>query len=157
MVRPYYYVSYQKKNAQKFLKEKFNWEYYGGHHHENLFTKFAIAYWLPRKFGIDKRIITLSAQILSGEITREEALKEINRSPSALDELERDKELVLNKLDFKKKEFDKLFNQSNSNYTNYSSYMPLYKRYNKLSHSVFRNILPFKPPIFTELEMRKNI
>jgi len=157
MIRPYYYVSYNKREAQEFLKKEFNWEYYGGHHHENLFTKFAIACWLPRKFGIDKRIITLSAQILSGEISRDEALEEIKEAPYDLDQMERDKELVLHKLDFSKEEFERLFHQKNSCYTKYSSYMPLYTKYYKLTHFIFKHILPFTPPIFTELEIRKNL
>lgn len=58
--------------------ENYEWKDYGGHHHENLFTKFAMAFWLPKKFGIDKRKINLSAQVLSHAITREEAIKKLN-------------------------------------------------------------------------------
>ena len=50
---PFYYLDYQKKTAQYFLQKEFNWEYYGGHHFENIFTRFAISYWLYEKFAID--------------------------------------------------------------------------------------------------------
>ena len=43
-VRPFYYLDYKKQEAKKFLIEKYGWQDYGGHHHENLFTKFAMAY-----------------------------------------------------------------------------------------------------------------
>ena len=76
--RPFNNIEYEKKIAQDFLIKDYGWEYYGGHHHENVFTKFAIAYWMPKKFGIDKRIITLSAQVLSGEISREVPSKKLN-------------------------------------------------------------------------------
>jgi len=79
--RPFNSIDYQKKIAQDFLIKDYGWEYYGGHHHENVFTKFAISYWMPRKFGIDKRLITLSAQVLSGEISREDALEEMKHPP----------------------------------------------------------------------------
>ena len=63
--RPFNHIEYEKKPAQDFLRSEYGWEYYGGHHHENIFTRFAIGYWMPKKFGIDKRIITLSAQVLT--------------------------------------------------------------------------------------------
>jgi tRNA(Ile)-lysidine synthase TilS/MesJ len=78
-IRPYYYLAYKKQDARKMLQQKFGWQDYGGHHHENLFTKFAMAYWLPRKFGIDKRRINLSAQVLSGAINREQALEMVEK------------------------------------------------------------------------------
>ena len=153
MLRPYYYVDYHKKNAQEFLQKKYNWEYYGGHHHENLFTKFAITYWLPEKFGIDKRIITLSSQIMSNEISRAEALKEIEKPSYDPIEIERDKQLVLKKLDLTETEFDIFWNKPNKYYYDYPSYMPIYKKFNKLSHSIFKHILPFTPSLFIENEI----
>ena len=48
-IRPFYYLNYQKQTAKKELIEKYDWVDYGGHHHENLFTKFVMAYWLPKK------------------------------------------------------------------------------------------------------------
>ena len=79
MLRPYYYLDYEKRKAQEFLKNEYGWEYYGGHHYENIFTRFAISYWLPEKFGIDKRIITLSALVMNGEISKEQAMEELKQ------------------------------------------------------------------------------
>ena len=98
VIRPFYYIDYQKKEAQKFLEENCNWEYYGGHHHENVFTKFTIAYWLTKKFNIDKRKITYSAQILSGEITRDYALKQPQKPPYDPKQMQSDKNYVIKKL-----------------------------------------------------------
>ena len=153
MLRPYYYLDYHKRNAHDLLQKEYNWEYYGGHHHENLFTKFTIAYWLPKKFDIDKRIITLSSQILSGEITREAALEEIGKPPYDPAEMERDKTLVLKKLDLTDAGFDKYWHNSNKYYYDYPSYMPFFKRFSKLSASLFKYILPFTPSIFIEDEI----
>lgn len=155
MYRPYYYLDYQKKNAQKFLTDNFGWEYYGGHHHENLFTKFTIAYWLPQKFGIDKRIITLSAQILSGEISRDEALSLIKDDLYTSDQLKIDKEFVLKKLDLTSDEFDKFWNAPNKYYFDYPSYMPLIKKYHKLFSNLISKVLPFKPSMLFESENRE--
>lgn len=50
---------------------------YGVQHHENLFTKFAMAHWPPKNSGIDKRGINLSGQVLSGAITRDQAARSL--------------------------------------------------------------------------------
>lgn len=105
---PLNYIKYQKITAREFLTKEFNWEYYGGHHHENIFTRFAIAYWMPKKFGIDKRIITLSAQILNGELTREAALERMKKPPYDPDDMERDREFVIKKLDLTNEEFQRI-------------------------------------------------
>jgi N-acetyl sugar amidotransferase len=153
MFRPYYFLDYKKKEAQQFLKEQYGWEYYGEHHHENLFTKFTIAYWLPRKFGIDKRIITYSAQVMSGEITRDSALSLIGRSPYDPLQMERDKVLVLKKLDLQKSEFDSIWNSPNTYYSDYPSYMPLLKKINRFSQFAYKMVFPFKPTLLTEQEI----
>ncbi|WP_266363226.1 N-acetyl sugar amidotransferase [Tellurirhabdus rosea] len=153
-IAPFNYLPYQKNEAQAMLKEKYGWEYYGGHHHENLYTKFAVAYWLPRKFGIDKRRITLSAQIMSGEITRDQALGMINQPPYALEQMEADREYVMKKLDFTLEEFQKLWHAPNKSFLDYPSYYPLIRRLARLAAPVLKLVLSSKPKIFYEMEER---
>src|ERR1035437_1839048 len=154
MLRPYYYLDYEKRVAQEFLKREYNWEYYGGHHHENIFTRFAISYWLPKKFGIDKRVITLSALVLNGEISREQALDELKQDPYDAGEMQYDKEYVLKKLEMTNEEFEECFSNPNKYYYDYPSYMKLLKTFNKLSISGIKKILPFTPSIFIESQNR---
>jgi hypothetical protein len=156
MISVYHYINYQKKRAQEFLKKEYNWQYYGEHHHENLFTKFAIAQWLPKKFNIDKRIITYSAQILSGEITRDEALNRIKQQPYAPDEMERDQEYVIKKLGLTRQEFEEIWNKPNQSFLDYPSYYPIIKRFVKLVMPLAINLLKVKPKIFFEMEVRNN-
>lgn len=155
MLRPYYYLDYEKRKAQEFLKAKFGWEYYGGHHHENIFTRFAISYWLPSKFGIDKRIITLSALTMNGEISREQALLELKEDPYDPEAMQYDKNYVLKKLEITNEEFEEYFANPNKYYYDYPSYMPLLKTFNKLSISGIKKILPFTPSIFIENQNRE--
>jgi N-acetyl sugar amidotransferase len=154
MIRPLNLLDYNKKSAQEFLSRNFEWEYYGGHHHENIFTKFVIAYWMPEKFGIDKRKISLSSQVLAGEMTRDEALKIIEKSPYDTNSLNKDLAYILKKLDFTEEEFQSYFKAPNKYYYDYPSYMPLLKRYYKFSKSVLLKILPFTPTFFYEYESR---
>lgn len=154
--RPFNHIVYEKGPAQEFLIKEYGWEYYGGHHHENIFTKFAIGYWMPKKFGIDKRIITLSAQVLTGQITREHALEMMKHPPYDEDEMERDKEFVLKKLNFSKDDFDIIWNLKNKYYWDYPSHMPLFQRYFKLSKSFLRYFFPTPPTILVERQTRRN-
>lgn len=155
VIRPLYFLPYEKKEAKKLLAEKYGWIDYGGHHHENVFTKFAISYWLPEKFGIDKRIITLSAQVLSNEISREEALNQISKSPYIKENIENDINYVLKKLKLSRQEFDNVFKSANKFYFDYPSYYPLFKRFSKIGKTISTKIFGFKPGIFEAMD--KNI
>lgn len=155
--RPFYYIEYKKRASQIFLEKEYGWVYYGGHHHENIFTKFAISYWLPFKFKIDKRIITLSAQIMSGEITREYALEQLTASPFSSDEIEKDKIYVLKKLGLTQDQFSNYLQLENKYFFDYPSYFNLYEKYSKYGQKLFKKILPFKPTMFIEQDFRNKV
>ena len=154
--RPFNHIEYEKQPAQDFLIKEYGWEYYGGHHHENVFTRFAIGYWMPKKFGIDKRIITLSAQVLTSQISREQALEMMKHPPYDEDLMKRDKEYIIKKLDFSGEEFDRIWKQENKHYWDYPSYMPLLQKYLKLSTTFLRKFFPTPPTILIERQTRKN-
>ena len=67
-------IPYSKTEARKILQDELGWGFYDGHHYESFYTRFVYSFWLPQKFGIDKRIISLSALVRNQEITRENAL-----------------------------------------------------------------------------------
>lgn len=74
--RPLNYIDYNRDRAFRELHEFCGFEYYGRKHLENILTAFIQLYWLPKKFGVDKRTSHLSSMIVSGQMTRDEALKE---------------------------------------------------------------------------------
>lgn len=152
---PFYYLDYNKQDAQRFLIENFGWEYYGGHHHENLFTKFAITYWLYEKFGIDKRIITLSSQILSGKLSYEVGVNILNQKPYTEDTISGDIAYVLKKLDLSDNDFHEIMLRKNQYYTDYPSYFPFIKRLSKPVTKILKYIYPYKPMSFVQTEMRE--
>lgn len=65
-IRPLWYIDYSKESARNELIKKTGWEYYGGHHLENRASTYAHTVWLPKKFGIDFRNLTLSADVRRG-------------------------------------------------------------------------------------------
>jgi hypothetical protein len=156
-LKPFYYLDYNKQEAKKLLISQYEWQDYGGHHHENLFTKFAMAYWLPKKFGIDKRIINLSAQVASGVISRNDALSEIGKDFDTEEKLNELRTYFLKKLDFTDEEFDIIMKQPNKFYYDYPNLFstivkiyPLFKPFQKL---LFKQV----PMSFVEIENRKKL
>jgi hypothetical protein len=77
-LRPLWYLEYQKSSAQTELTKRTGWVNYGGHHLENKASSFAHTIWLPERFGIDYRILTLAARVRRGELERDVALQIYN-------------------------------------------------------------------------------
>ena len=102
------YVPYNKQEIKELIKKELNWRDYGGKHYESTFTKFYQAYILPEKFKIDKRKAHLSTLICSGQMTKEEALRQLELPLYNPKELEADKEYVLKKFGLTEKEFDEI-------------------------------------------------
>ena len=153
-IRPFYFIEYDKASAKKFLKEEFDWEYYGGHHHENLFTKFAMSVWLPKKFGIDKRKVTLSAQVLSGDLKSESALERLKTAPLAEEDENYLISYVKNKLELSDNEYLKIWSRDNKYYYDYPSNISLIKTVNRYLMSLVGLIYPIKPMSFYEIQER---
>jgi N-acetyl sugar amidotransferase len=99
------YIDYNKQRAMGVLQQQLGWVYYGGKHYESIYTRFYQAYLLPRKFDIDKRKAHYSNLILSGQMTRPEAL-EAMRAPVYPEELlEEDRQYAAKKLNLDEASF----------------------------------------------------
>lgn len=155
-IRPFYFLAYNKQDAKKLLMDQYDWQDYGGHHHENLFTKFSMAYWLPIKFNIDKRKINLSAQILSNAISRESALIEIEKPFDTPENLTKLKEYTLKKLDFDSDSFEKIMKSENKFYTDYPSNYDLIYSNIKYFKWIITKMYSFKPMSIDSNEMIKS-
>lgn len=73
-------ISFSKAKAMEVLQSELGWKYYGGKHYESVFTRYFQGYYLPLKYGYDKRRAHLSSLIVAGEVTREAALAEMSKS-----------------------------------------------------------------------------
>lgn len=99
-------IDYQKEHAMQLLTEEVNWKPYDGKHHESLFTKWHQLVYLPKKFKFDKRKMHLSDLVLSGQITRNDALAEVKRKPVNDFDLRQLEEYVMKKLDLREEEYN---------------------------------------------------
>ena len=77
VVRPLNYMPYSKELAINTLRDEYGWRAYPQKHFESRFTKFFEGYWLPTRFGYDTRKVQFSSLILTGQMTREEALEKL--------------------------------------------------------------------------------
>jgi len=98
LLNPLDSLDYNVSEAKNLLKEKLNWQDYGGKHHESVWTRFYQGYILPKKFNIDKRKAHLSNLICSGQITRQDALNELKNDPYPKYLQEQDIDYVKSKL-----------------------------------------------------------
>ena len=125
-VRPMYYLDYNKEEVKKFLKDRFGWEWYGGHHLENKLTNFYHTYYLPKKFNLDHRYVEYSAFVRSGKMDRDEALKLVHE-PQFFDKdiIEE----VKTRLGFSDEEFDEIMKQPQKTYRDYKTYKQTFERF----------------------------
>src|SRR3990167_3768088 len=72
---------YIREEAIKFLEQEYGWKPHGDKHCESIFTRWFQNFYLPVKFGIDKRKAHFSSMINSCQMTRDEAIKELQKPP----------------------------------------------------------------------------
>ncbi|HAS8565190.1 TPA: N-acetyl sugar amidotransferase [Vibrio vulnificus] len=121
VVKPLNHFPYIKEEAMKELEREYGWEPYPQKHFESRFTRFYEGYWLPRKFGYDTRKVQYSSLILTGQMTREEALEKL-KFPAITDEDgKHDFEYIANKLDIPVSELQSYFDQPNKTYKDYNN------------------------------------
>ncbi len=119
--KPLNLVPYIKKDAEQFLHQKFGWERFQHKHHESRFTRFYEDYWMPRKFGYEKRRAHFSSLILTNQMTRDEALERISRPEMDEQFLQQEFEYVANKLDFTVDELQRIFEGENKTCLDYKN------------------------------------
>ncbi len=129
---PLNWVDYNKNKVKQLLIDKLNWRDYGNKHYENIFTRFYQGYILPHKFGIDKRKSHLSTLICSGQMSKQEALEELNKPIYETEQLISDKEFVLKKLGLKNSEFDEIMNLPIRKHTDFPSYVNWFNYFRKI-------------------------
>lgn len=127
-VRLLNYTPYNRKEAKEKLTNEIGWRDYGLKHHESVLTRFFQAYYLPTKFGIDKRKAHFSSMILSGQMSREEAIKELRKKPYPSDkQLEIDKAIIAEKLGLSLAEWEDILNLPPRNHDEFPSSRLLFK------------------------------
>ena len=126
VVRPLNLVPYDKAAAVKLLVDKFGWRPYPQKHFESRFTRFYEGYWLPKRFGFDTRKVQFSSLIVTGQMTRDEALERLETP--ALDDatVRQEFEYVSKKLGISIEELKSYMDAPNKTYRDYKSQETFY-------------------------------
>jgi len=132
------FIEFSRADAIKLLSEQLDWVSYGGKHHESLYTKFFQAYILPEKFGFDKRKAHLSSLVCAGEVTRDQALKELEKELYVPSELDNDKEYVATKLGISPEELQRILDLPPKRFWDYPSYENSW--YFKIARGIYREL-----------------
>lgn len=119
IAKPLNLVPYGKKDAEDELERLFGWKRFKHKHHESRFTRFYEDYWLPRKFGFQKRRAHFSSLIMTGQMTREAALDRVSRPEMDEQFLKQEFEYVASKLDLSVEELQAIFDGKNKTYHDY--------------------------------------
>jgi hypothetical protein len=99
---------------------------------------------LPSKFGFDKRKSHLSSQILSGHISREEAIKELLLEFYNPEDYQQDRLYVLKKLKITENDFKSIMESENKSFQDYPSYEThLFLKYFKKNFKFLQSKIPF--------------
>jgi N-acetyl sugar amidotransferase len=125
VVKPLNHVKFLKEEAMQELVDKFGWQKYAHKHYESRFTRFYEGYWLPTKFGFDKRRAHFSSLILTGQLTREEALEKIAIKAYDEETVEQDFEYIATKLGVSVQELKTIMQGENKSYKDYKNQMSI--------------------------------
>ncbi len=114
-------VPYIKSDAENELGRLFGWQRFQHKHHESRFTRFYEDYWLPRRFGYEKRRAHFSSLIMTGQMTREQALERISRPEMDEHFLKQEFEYVAHKLGLTTDELQRLFDMPKKTYRDHKN------------------------------------
>jgi len=130
-----YLDDYNKFEALKMLEKNYGYKPYPYKHYESIFTRFYQGYILPEKFNVDKRKVHLSTLIISGQLSREEAIKQMHGKyayPSE-NELKEDIDYFLKKMRWTMQDLENYLHRPEKPHDVYGSeknlYMTLLKLY----------------------------
>jgi aminotransferase len=139
--RPLEYITYNKAEVKEFLKKEMGWKDYGGKHFESKFTQFFQAHYLPVKYGFDKRLAHLSSLIVSGQMSREEALRQMQEPLYDATQLQEDRSYFIKKLGFSEAEWEQIMQmppKTEHDYANQLKMLDLFHRFIKMAQPLFK-------------------
>jgi N-acetyl sugar amidotransferase len=116
------YIDYVKADAMVLLQRELGWRSYGGKHHESVYTRWYQGWFLPTRFGYDKRKTHLSSMICSGQISRDAAREELMQPPYAVELQRADTDYVIKKFGLTPDAFATIMTAPRKTFHDFASY-----------------------------------
>lgn len=115
-------LAYNKLDAMVDLQRDYGYKPYPYKHYESVFTRFYQGYILPVKFNVDKRKVHLATLVVSGLMSREDALRALEGIPylSAVD-LENDRKYFMKKMKWDEAQLAEYLNRKEQSHSIYGS------------------------------------
>ncbi len=129
-------VDYIKTDAESELNQKFGWKSFQHKHHESRFTRFYEDYWLPQRFGYHKRRAHFSSLIMTGQMSRDEALNRISQPEMDEHFLDQEFAYVAHKLGLEIEELKILLQIPNKTYKDYKNKRWLIRKGANFMHTI---------------------
>lgn len=114
-------IDYNRKRAFDELAEFCGFEYYGRKHLENILTAFIQLYWFPKKFNMDKRVHHLSSMIISGQMTRDEAMTELAEPLYDEEQMNKYIQIIKEKIGITDEEYDEIMRAESHSHKDYKT------------------------------------
>lgn len=133
------YIEYNKFDALNYLEANFNYKRYPYKHYESIFTRFYQGYILPNKFNIDKRKLHFSTLIMSNQIDRDVALKDLEKIPyNTAEDMEDDRQYFMKKMGWSQTEFDDYIARPEVSHEFYGSENGLWDKMSRYYYKYFK-------------------
>lgn len=126
LYRPLDFMPYDKEEATQFLVDNLGYQRYAQKHFESRFTRFYEAYWLYKKFGYDTRKVQYSSLIVTGQMTREEALEKLKSPAYDPETIDDDFNYIANKLGITPAKLKEYLDAPNKTYKDYKNQQSIY-------------------------------
>lgn len=107
-IKPLNLVEFTKESMINTLVEEYGYEPYTQKHFEDLLTKFLEGWWQPTRFGHDIRRAQLSSLVVTGQMSRDEAMKILEKPSLSEEESKVLISDIANKLEISEEELLKL-------------------------------------------------
>ncbi|PAJ74467.1 LPS biosynthesis protein [Pseudoalteromonas sp. NBT06-2] len=126
LYRPLDFMPYDKEEATQFLVDNLGYQRYAQKHFESRFTRFYEAFWLYKKFSFDTRKVQYSSLIVTGQMTREEALEKLKSPAYDPETIDDDFNYIANKLGITSAELKGYLEAPNKTYKDYKNQQSIY-------------------------------
>lgn len=127
VIKPLNYMPYIKQAAMDLLATEYGWKPYPQKHFESRFTKFYEGYWLPERFGFDTRRVQYSSLILTGQMTRDEALEKLKTPAYNPETIEDEFSYIATKLGISSDELTRYFTMEKKFYWDYKNQESMFR------------------------------
>jgi N-acetyl sugar amidotransferase len=134
VIKPLNFLPFIKLEALSLLEQEYNWKPYPQKHFESRFTKFYEGYWLPERFGYDTRKVQFSSLILTGQMTREEAIKQLKKPAYNPDTIKDEFNYIVTKLGISSEELYTYFTMPKKYYWDYKNQQNIFRLGAKVLH-----------------------